>query len=718
MDFDPSSLVGTLVAGRYLLEEVVGEGGFSVVFRAKHVEWRRTIALKVLRPLPGLDAERRAELLASFQREAVVLAELSERSSAIVQARDVGTHRLPSGAEVPFIALEWLEGRTLEDLLEEEARSKGEPRSLEETRELLGPVAEALALAHDMGIVHRDVKPSNVFVVGARRAPQLRPNEAQRGPTTKDPSSRREAVKLLDFGIAKVLEDQDAASRAVTGLQPFTPRYGAPEQFDRRFGRTSPRTDVFAFASMFVEVLLGRPIVASDRLGDLARVALDEARRPTPASFGLLVSDDVDAVFAKALAVAPAARFESLRAFSTALDVAMRDGPMSGLTYGSSRPSAVVRASPALERRVGDALGEGTLPAGHAPRRVSEVPAASLEIPAHAGATPPTAPRRAARRTALAAAFLGVALVSLLLGRALRDREAPASTNAAGTTSAAPAHPAPSAAPSSPCPPEMALVPGGDFFMGTDDPKATADERPAHPVHLAPYCLDIHEVTAAEYKACSDKGKCKRALPENAWDGITKRQKKLYDPLCNVDALAERGTHPMNCVDWESAESFCQEARGGHLPTEAQWELAARGSDGRIYPWGDEPPAPGLVNACGLECVLWGKKNPDPDGPLAAMYKSDDGYPTTAPVGSFPRGRTVAGMEDMVGNVWEWVSDFNAPYTKGPRVADPKGPASGSERGIRGGAWNGGDASWLRPTFRFSAPPTMTSHGIGFRCAK
>jgi eukaryotic-like serine/threonine-protein kinase len=711
MDFDPHALVGALVADRYRLEAVVGEGGFSVVYRATHLAWRRTMAVKVLREVPGLDERRRHELLAAFHREAELLAELSERTTAIVQARDVGTLPLPSGGEAPYIVLEWLEGQTLEEALVHERQAGTEPRSLEETLELLAPVGEALALAHERGIVHRDVKPSNVFVLSeGSTSPRL-----------------RGVVKLLDFGIAKVVEGPESGAR-VTAVQAFTPRYGAPEQFDKRLGRTSAATDVFAFASLLVEVLIGRPIVSSDRLFDLAQVALDEEKRPTPATFGILVSDHVDAAFAKALAVRPADRFADMRAFVQALEEAMRAAPGSGLLIGDARmmPESRVASSRPRASSAGaasvhlhDTTLDEALPSALPARvllRVSEVPGASLDL--RDTAPPVPTPKGAWKRrgTAPLMGAVGVLALAVVGARTFVGRT-PVSGAASSSSAMAPATALPSAPPPPACPAGMALVNGGDFFMGSDDPKATADERPAHPVHLSEYCLDVHEVTAAAFKACSDSGKCKRSTPKNEWEGITARQRKLYDPLCNVGDVAGHGNHPMNCVDWESAEAFCQE-RGGRLPTEAEWELAARGSDGRVYPWGDEAPSPGLVNACGLECVAWGRKNPDPDGPLSAMYKSDDGFRHTAPVGSFPRGKTMHGMDDMVGNVWEWVADYNGPYKKGARVTDPKGPEKGEERGIRGGAWNGGEASWLRPTFRFSATPTMRSHGIGFRCAK
>lgn len=715
MNFDPHALIGYVVADRYRLDALVGEGGFSVVYRATHLAWRRTMAVKVLRDVPALDEARRRDLLDAFHREAGLLAELSERTTAIVQARDVGTFRLPTGGEAPYIALEWLEGRTLEDLLADERESGVEPRSLDEALELVGPIGEALALAHERGIVHRDVKPSNVFVLS-------------RGPN--DPRERG-AVKLLDFGIAKVMEGPDSGAR-VTTIHTFTPRYGAPEQFDKRLGRTSTATDVFAFASLLVEVLLGRPVVASDRLVELARVALDEAKRPTPATFGILVSDHVDAVFVRALAVDPADRFPDMGMFLRALEQAMREAPGSGLSFGdlravpesrigSSRPrpfstsanSARNLEPPLDETQMSARLSEPAQPLG----RGSEVPGASVDLRPAPPPTPATSAISRARRATVVVGTLAT-IGAVLLGVRLLGGRAPIGPTSPASSTTTPMASAPSPLPLGPvCPEGMALVKGGDFFMGSDDPGSTADERPAHPVHLSEYCLDVHEVTAKAFKDCSDSGKCKRSLPKNEWEGITPRQRKLYDPLCNVANVGDRGNHPMNCVDWESAQAFCEE-RGGRLPTEAEWELAARGSDGRVYPWGDEVPSPGLVNACGLECVVWGRKNPDPDGPLSAMYKSDDGFPHTSPVGSFPRGKTMHGMHDMVGNVWEWISDYNAPYKKGPRITDPKGPESGETRGIRGGAWNGGDASWLRPTFRFSAPPSMRSHGIGFRCAK
>ncbi len=717
MESDPLKLVGTTIADKYAVDSVVGEGGFAVVYRATHSVWKRPVAIKVFKALGDVSPARRQELLDDFIREGALLAELSERSSAIVQARDIGMVVLAQGDEVPFMVLEWLDGETLEQLLARESQIGVSPRTVEEAVELLGPVAEALALAHQKGIAHRDVKPGNVFVVGD--------------------IDGEHKVKLLDFGIAKVVQDaQKEGFRKTTGLHTsFTPLYGAPEQFDRTLGATGPWTDVFAFALVLIEVMLGREALVGDNVAQLAFSAVDQRRRPTPRSFGILVNDLVENVCAQALSVKPEDRFQSAGEFWVALRSALSMGPPSGFTLASAHlrrvaPVSSVRGptggssplgmtpSPASATAAspGMSLGSGSSAVGSG--------ATIVDVATDLGVIPSIAEPKRGGSGRGKQMWMAVGVLAALGAAGLGVARLQSGNQGSGPVASASAVPtlvasqASSAAPAPSCPKGMLEVAASEFFMGTDDPKANAAERPAHAVKLSRYCLDEFEVTASEYKACSDTGKCKRAVPTNEWEGISARQRKLYDPICNANDLTARGSHPMNCVDHTAAQTYCEEMRGGRLPTEAEWELAARGSDGRVYPWGEDPPAPGLLNACGTECVAWGRKNPDPDGPLAPMYKSDDGFPHTSPVGSFPRGQTSHGMKDMVGNVWEWVADFHAPYTPGPKAIDPKGPATGEERGIRGGAWNGGDPSWLRPTYRFSAPPVMRSHGIGFRCAK
>jgi formylglycine-generating enzyme required for sulfatase activity len=257
----------------------------------------------------------------------------------------------------------------------------------------------------------------------------------------------------------------------------------------------------------------------------------------------------------------------------------------------------------------------------------------------------------------------------------------------------------------------MVLIPKGEFFMGSDDDDE--GERPAHHVELSPYCIDLTEVTTARYQACSASGKCKRAAKTNEFPGITSHDREVFDRLCSAVDPDAQADHPITCVDWSMAQIFCESLPGGRLPTEAEWEFAARGPDGRRYPWGDEPPSAERLNACGSECVAWAKEM---KVQLTAMYGADDSWPNTAQVGSFPKGKSPFGLLDVAGNVWEWVSDWHGPYGKGAEK-NPTGPADGKLKVIRGGAWNGAVAGWVRPTFRFMAPPDSRSYGTGFRCA-
>jgi formylglycine-generating enzyme required for sulfatase activity len=279
--------------------------------------------------------------------------------------------------------------------------------------------------------------------------------------------------------------------------------------------------------------------------------------------------------------------------------------------------------------------------------------------------------------------------------------------------SAALSVPAPAAlSPAKACPDGMLRVPAGKFFMGSDEPGASDLERPSFQVTLPGFCIDRTEVSVTAYRSCSDRGECRRATQAVDWPGITEEQKRHYEPECN-GTRDDRLNHPISCVDWAMADRYCR-YQGARLPTEAEWEYATRGSDGRVFPWGDSPPTPAHLNGCDRECVAWGKRVGEP---LTPLHDADDGYATTAPVGSFAAGRSQWGALDLAGNVWEWVGSWHAPYTSEPKHA-PAGPRSGDKRVIRGGAWNGSDKSWLRPSFRYAQVPSARHPAIGFRCAK
>jgi formylglycine-generating enzyme required for sulfatase activity len=399
----------------------------------------------------------------------------------------------------------------------------------------------------------------------------------------------------------------------------------------------------------------------------------------------------------------------------------LRDAVDSLRSLASSASSASSRTSPPPAHGARSARSARSAPDVE---EAAASAAAARSTPPREHAPPPSVGVKREGGVAVAAIALSLALVVsvlalggylLLAKKGVAQTPSPSApaTKAASAveTAAVTATAATSVSPTT-CPEGMALVPGGRFFMGSDDDLPA--ERPAHKVTLGAYCMDKLEATTAAYRACSDRGDCKRAGTTNRWEGITAKDARAYDPLCNASSDdVSRGTHPINCVDWNMADRFCK-TEGKRLPTEAEWEFAARGSDGRKYPWGDAAPSVKHLNACGAECVGWGRKH---GALLEGLFTESDGWAATAPVGTFPRGSSQWGIEDLVGNVWEWVADYYETYADTDQ-RDPVGPATGRTRAMRGGAWNGAYADWVRPSFRFHYAETTRSHGVGFRCAK
>lgn len=378
MAVDPFKILGSTQSGAYQVEEVVGEGGFAVVYRAHHIAFRAKVALKCLKVPDGMSEEQKQHFLERFRAEGELLFRLSSAVPAVVRPLHVGVLETSDQRFVPFIALEWLEGETLAELLEARVEQGAPPLGLKECLRLLAPVALALERAHrfpdaagEICILHRDIKPDNVFVCRVH------------GQTT---------CKILDFGIGtakstatKMVGQQSASA---SGLQAFTPAYAAPEQWlPKRFGQTGPWTDVFGFALTLVEVLCGHAPLDGDPAALLGS-AIDPERRPTPRNEGATVSDSVERVFQKALAVDPQDRYRDVGAFWAELARA------AGLdTTGLSLPP------PAHDPRLEGNVKVPTLPPAPGPGlavnrgspTVASVP--DLDLPA-------PAPRRASPRAA------------------------------------------------------------------------------------------------------------------------------------------------------------------------------------------------------------------------------------------------------------------------------------------------------------------------------
>jgi len=194
----------------------------------------------------------------------------------------------------------------------------------------------------------------------------------------------------------------------------------------------------------------------------------------------------------------------------------------------------------------------------------------------------------------------------------------------------------------------------------------------------------------------------------------------LYSGLCNFDR-PDRGSHPINCVDWHQARAYCR-SRGARLPSEAEWEYAARGPDGRTYPWGDALPSARLANVCDASCGALGWRLTG--GPWPRMHDGDDGFGATAPAGSFPAGASPFGALDMAGNVAEWVDDGFERYMESDDraparvIANPHGAVTAAYRVVRGGGWHGHLVERARATYRWWDDASTRVSRIGFRCAR
>jgi formylglycine-generating enzyme len=228
----------------------------------------------------------------------------------------------------------------------------------------------------------------------------------------------------------------------------------------------------------------------------------------------------------------------------------------------------------------------------------------------------------------------------------------------------------------------MVLVPPGQFVMGSDAPDAQPNEQPLTPVTLSEYYISQHPITNAQFEQFDPRHKQKR-----------------------MESAA--GDHPVVYVTSFEAVKFCewlghQDGRKYRLPTEAEWEYAARGTDGRKYPWGNKIGRIDLANFADASTSFPWR---DP--------QINDGYAETSPVGAFPEGASFFGVEDMAGNVWEWCLDFFTPFAGSPKQ-NPRGPASGGKRVYRGGSWKSRFTN-LRATARASNAPNYSCNDLGFR---
>jgi len=665
--------------GRYEIISELGQGGMGTVYHARDPRFQRDVAIKVL-PREFLHD---VQFSARFDREAQTIAALEHPN--ILPVYDFGDQ---DGQ--PFLVMRYLPGGSLADKLK-----KGS-LNIDEVAEVLKRIGLALDYAHSKGVIHRDLKPANILFDDSGRA------------------------FLTDFGIARISE----ATASLTGTSAIlgTPAYMSPEQLhgDREL---DGRSDIYSTGVTLFEMLTGEQPYSADTP---TKVMMKHLLDPIPnlVDFNPDIPIGFQSVISKAMAKEPGERY--LRAIDLADDfirlivtdeteqqdyfaTIVESGMNLGETYIESPPQGIepaekqepIQAKPThaspeareaqIDRRriplwllfIGGifVIGIAIVIGFNAVGSLSSAPEENTQIPPSTAVPTEEAETEVAPTEESPTEEVPTSLPT-------EEREEPIITPDATVTPVddtlngifIDSYEVP-----------MVFVSAGSFSMGSEESSSKA--APIHTVTLDEFYIDQYEVTNALYAQCVTEFVC--APPANT---RSHTRDQYYGNI-------EFADYPVINVTWEDAAAYC-EWRGARLPTEAEWEKAARGEDGLRYPWGDEFDG-SILNFCDTSCP---SENANQD--------FADGYPDTSPSGSFPEGRSPYNAYDMAGNVWEWVIDWYAEdyYEISPEL-NPTGPASGEERVLRGGSWFFSDV-FAQTAFRYKQDPDSYFSFIGFRCVR
>ena len=647
--------------GRYVVERLLGAGAMGEVFAALDQRLRKRVVLKVLKP----EFSSKPNVRERFRNEALIQANLEHPN--VVRALD-----LVDEPDLLAIVMEYVDGNSLEQHLEQ---TQG-PTPLPEVVAILGPVLEAIEYAHNNGVVHRDLKPANILL---------------------DQSLGKTTARVADFGIAKLLAQAD---RGMTreGAVLGTPTYMSPEQL-KGVVDLDARTDVYALGIILHQMASSLVPHAEASEYEAVHRVLAGKRLPILAGRVAGVSAAFDEVVARATEPDREQRYASVAMLREELLHAV-NGPGSAARSPAALDSSTTPQTPAPA--MGPSVADSKAPVAdtHDSSNSTPLPFSTPEKPWY-------------RRTWIQASLLGAsAMIAAVVYVYLNVAATIVATNggleylngfgrvesangsdvepkvvvsektsehaALRVESPATVKLAPEAKPGGLI--DWVSMRGGRFFLGSNH--GERDERPVHAVMLDAFSIARTETTVAQYRACVDDGVCDRPASGGK---------------CNW-GRGGRDNHAVNCVDWSQARVFCDWA-GGRLPTEAEWDYAGRsGGKDRSFPWGDE-------TASCLRVVM------DDGG-------NGCGRNLTWPVCSKPLGNTTQGLCDMAGGVREWCADWYSEsyYGRSP-VRNPKGPASGQGRILRGGSWCGGPPPYLRTARRGWSEPESQRDRRGFRCA-
>jgi serine/threonine-protein kinase len=646
--------------GKYTISGEIGKGGMGMVYRAQDPFIGRMVAIKTIRLDILQQKGGKEEALKRFLREAQSVGNLSHPN--IVTIYDVGEDE-----GLIYIAMEYIDGHSLEELLQQNKRF-----SLDEIIQLFSQIGAALDYAHQKGIVHRDIKPANILV------------------------DQNHKVSIVDFGIARTA----SSTMTQTGMFLGTPRYMSPEQISGK--KVDNRSDIFSLGAILYELLTQCNPFEGESITTVIYKIMHAELRPL-SDFNKQLPAGLDGVVKKALARNIDARYrtcrellDDLKKYSQAKDKAdtvkeSRDKEqetqlldalgmdVAPLAVKNRKPLFVVLV--AMIAVLGVIMGI-ILISGHKSAVPSAGGAFSAASPAAAGAVSPLK-EKSADSSAKTDSKNTVVKIATPPSLAVKKNQpiAPVQIPAEKPVEQPQALAASSTRNAKGFEEQiffnrtiMVHIPAGDFTVGSPLGQGNVDEHPAHKVYINDFWLGKYEVTFEQYDFfCRET---RRSQPgDEGWG---------------------RGNRPVINVSWDDAQAYCQwlaqkTARNFRLPSEAEWEKAARAK----YPWGSSEPAVDKVN----------------------MKGSDDGFPFSAPVGSFPPGESHYGVLDMAGNVWEWIADwYDAKYFQMSPRRNPHGPVSGSSRVVKGGSWKNGP-NVIRSANRSSERPDQGLNVLGFRLA-
>lgn len=649
--------------GRYEIVKEIGRGGMAIVYLANDPFFERQVAVKVIsRKLAEKETDFE-QFRARFQREAKVIAALEH--TCIVPVYDYGEE---DGE--PYIVMRYMTGGTLSD------RMTGSPMPLSTVVPIVQRLAEALQTAHRRGIIHRDLKPGNVLFDAEGHA------------------------FLSDFGIAKMKGVSTTTTSSGTAIGTFG--YMSPEQAQGA-REIDGRSDLYALGVILYETLTGHQPYQADTPLALALKHMTEPIPPLDAE-ALGLPAELELILRRALAKKPEDRYSTADELARALSA--YDIPLA--TPGAAPTAPASSSRPTTPARGGVSPSQPTIRAGGRmalPRLVTVGGGVlGLIVLAVLVGVFYSSNQSAAQATQTAMAVAAQFQTATAAVEATSRQ--PTSTSPATATIAPTETLAPSASPlpavtDTPTPtPTIAsgavmtspvdgmltvYVPEGEFYMGASsqtDSQAFPNEQPQRLVFVSAFWIDRTEVTNAQYEQCVSAGVCTQ--PSSSRYG---------DP--------KYADYPVVTVTWLQATDYCGWA-GGRLPTEAEWEKAARGpasSPGakRVWPWGNNTP-----------------------NDTRANFNKSIG--NTVAVGSYPLGASPYGVLDMAGNAWEWAADYYAEdfyqtASANGLNSDPTGPEKGIFRVTRGGGYIS-DARYIRLAIRLETASNRVSGNIGFRCAR